>query len=516
MKKFLKKLLFLAIPVFTAILAAQQATYNEAYRPQFHFTPEINWTNDPNGLVYHEGEWHLFYQYNPFGDLWGHMSWGHAVSPDLLRWKHLDVALPEEDGFMIYSGSAVVDGDNTSGFGRNGKPPMVAVYTSRTETDQHQSIAYSIDRGRTWTKYSGNPVIDIDEAAFRDPKVFWHKQTKKWIMAVVLANRRKVRFYGSPDLKSWEHLSDFGPAGAHPVSNWECPDLFELPIEGEAGATKWIFQVDSGQGHPWVGSGCQYFVGEFDGKTFRNDNPPETALWLDWGRDFYAAQSYSNVPAQDGRRIVIGWINNWMYARKIPTSPWRGGQSIPRELTLRRFQEGLRLTQRPVRETESLRGQDLQLANISIETANREIERRKFDGDALEIQAEIDLGSAAEVGFRVRQGEGEGKAEETLIGYTIDPAEVYVDRTKSGEVDFDATFAGRHSARLSAAAGRVNLRILVDRSVVEVFAGDGRVAITDRIFPKSSSKGISLYANGGSARIIELKMWKLDSVWRSR
>ncbi len=272
------KLLLMTLPILAAILAAQQATYDEPYRPQFHFTPKINWTNDPNGLVYHDGEWHLFYQYNPFGDLWGHMSWGHAVSTDLLRWKHLEVALPEEDGFMIYSGSAVVDKDNTSGFGRGGKPPLVAIYTSRTESDQHQSIAYSLDRGRTWTKYSGNPVIDIDEAAFRDPKVFWHRQTKKWVMAVVLADRRKVRFYGSPDLKAWEHLSDFGPAGAYPVANWECPDLFELPVEGEPGGAKWIFQVDSGRGHPWQGSGCQYFVGEFDGRTFRNDNPPETSL----------------------------------------------------------------------------------------------------------------------------------------------------------------------------------------------------------------------------------------------
>ena len=504
------KLLLIALPVLAVILAAQQATYDQPYRPQFHFTPEINWTNDPNGLVFHDGEWHLFYQYNPLGDLWGHMSWGHAVSTDLLRWKHLDVALPEADGFMIYSGSAVVDKDNTSGFGRGGKTPLIAIYTSRTETDQHQSIAYSLDRGRTWTKYSGNPVIDIDEAAFRDPKVFWHVQTRKWVMAVVLANRRKVRFYASPNLKDWEHLSDFGPAGAHPVANWECPDLFELPIEGESGETKWIFQVDSGRGHPWLGSGCQYFVGEFDGKTFRNDNPPETSMWLDWGRDFYAAQSYSDVPAEDGRRIVIGWINNWMYAGKIPTSPWRGGQSIPREVKLRRFQEGLRLTQRPVSELESLRGEELHLVGVSVDDANREIARQKYGGDTLEIEAEIELGSADEVGFRVRQGQG----QETLVGYTIDPAEVFVDRTKSGEAGFDETFAGRHSARLEAQDGQINLHILVDRSVVEVFAGDGRVAITDRIFPKPSSKGLSIYSKGGNARIVGLKMWKLGSVWK--
>ena len=227
-------------------------------------------------------------------------------------------------------------------------------------------------------------------------------------------------------------------------------------------------------------------------------------------QDFYAAQSYSDVPAEDGRRIVIGWINNWMYAGKIPTSPWRGGRSIPREVKLRRFQEGLRLTQRPVSELESLRGEELHLVGVSVDDANREIARQKYGGDTLEIQAEIELGSADEVGFRVRQGEG----EETLVGYTIDPAELFVDRTKSGEAGFDETFAGRHSARLKAQDGRINLHILVDRSVVEVFAGDGRVAITDRISPKPSSKGLSIYSKGGNARIVGLKMWKLGSVWK--
>ena len=341
----------LALGSAAALAAAafgQTATYAEPHRPQFHFTPAINWTNDPNGLVYHDGEWHLFYQYNPFGDRWGHMSWGHAVSPDLFRWKHLDVAIPEAGDVMAFSGSAVVDSRNTTGFGQSGKPPIVAIYTSRTTADQTQSIAFSVDRGRTWIQYEGNPVLDVEDPAFRDPKVFWHEGTQRWIMAVVLANQRKVSLYGSPDLKAWMHLSDFGPQGAHPVSNWECPDLFELPVEGEPGATKWVLQVDSGRGHPWTGSGCQYFVGEFDGVRFRNDNPPETALWLDWGRDFYAAQSYAGVPDTDGRRIVIGWINNWMYANRTPTSPWRGAQSVPRQLQLKRFREGLRLVQQPV------------------------------------------------------------------------------------------------------------------------------------------------------------------------
>ena len=489
--------------------AAQTATYKEPYRPQFHFSPAINWTNDPNGLVYHDGEWHIFYQYNPFGDLWGHMSWGHAVSGDLFRWQHLPVALPEIGAVMVYSGSAVVDRGNTSGFGRDGEPPLIAIYTSRTETDQTQSIAYSNDRGRTWTRYAGNPVLDVEDPAFRDPKVFWHEGTQRWVMAVVLAEQRKVSLYGSPDLKDWTHLSDFGPEGSHPVRNWECPDLFELPVEGEPGRSKWILQVDSGMGHPWTGSGCQYFVGEFDGVRFKNDNPPETSLWLDWGRDFYAAQSYSDVPAEDGRRIVIGWISNWMYARQKPTSPWRGAQSVPRELRLKRFPEGLRLLQQPAREIESLRGQSIRLRDLGIEEANRRIASAGFRGDTLELQAEIEIGTARDVGFRVLQGEG----EETLVGFTASPAEVYIDRSHSGEVGFHETFPGRHSARLQPADGRVNLRILVDRSVVEVFAGDGRVAITDRVFPQPSSTALSLYAEGGEARLADLRAWKIKSAW---
>ena len=489
--------------------SAQTADYREPHRPQFHFSPAVNWTNDPNGLVHHDGEWHLFYQYNPFGDVWGHMSWGHAVSEDLFRWKHLPVAIPEDGDVMAFSGSAVVDHRNTSGFGRDGIAPLVAVYTSRTREDQTQSLAYSLDRGRSWTQYSGNPVLDAEDPAFRDPKVFWHAATERWVMAVVLANQRRVSFYGSPDLKDWTHLSDFGPEGAHPVSNWECPDLFELAVEDEPGLSRWILQVDSGRGHPWTGSGCQYFVGEFDGVRFKNDNPPETALWLDWGRDFYAAQSYSGVPARDGRRIVIGWISNWLYARQEPTSPWRGAQSVPRELRLKRFPQGLRVVQSPVEEIETLRERSLSLADLGIEEANSIIESEGFAGDVLELQVEFETGGARDVGLRVLEGEGEA----TRVGYTSSPSEVYIDRSKSGDVDFHPTFAGRHSARLRPSNGRVRLRILVDRSVVEVFAGEGEVAITDRVFSQPTSTRLSLFSEGGEARVASLDAWRLRSVW---
>jgi sucrose-6-phosphate hydrolase SacC (GH32 family) len=267
--KFHRLILLLFVLVSSAKAAAP--LYQEPWRPQFHFTPERNWMNDPNGLVFYEGEYHLFYQHNPEGNKWGHMSWGHAVSKDLVHWEHLPIALREENNVMIFSGSAVVDWKNTSGFGVDGQPPLVAIYTGH-HTDkprQDQRIAYSNDRGRTWTKYSGDPVLDIGEADFRDPKVFWHEPTKRWIMAVTWCNHHQVRLYGSPNLKDWTHLSDFGPAGAT-GSWWECPDLFPVSIEGRGNRQKWVMIVNGG-GLPNGGPGCQYFVGDFDGTTFTLD-----------------------------------------------------------------------------------------------------------------------------------------------------------------------------------------------------------------------------------------------------
>ncbi len=497
------RLLILTL-VGLAFLGAQQ-TYRELYRPQFHFTPAKNWANDPNGLVFYKGEYHLFYQYNPFGELWRHMSWGHAVSKDMLRWKHLQLALPEEDGIMMFSGSAVIDWKNSSGFGKNGEPPMIAIYTGHTQTHQHQAIAYSNDKGRTWTKYSGNPVIASKRRHFRDPKVFWHEESESWIMIVVLADERKARFYGSPNLKEWTLLSEFGPEGAFPVRNWECPDLFELPVENLPGQSRWVFQVDSGDGHPAGGSGCQYFVGDFDGGRFVSENPAENTMWVDHGADFYAAQTWSDVPSSDGRRLMLAWMNNWSYAREVPTKPWRGAQSLPREVALRGFDEGVRLVQRPIREIETLRGQHLSLKDVSVANANEKVQ--SMGAETLEIDVELEIGDASEVGMAVRVG-GE---EKTRIGYTAAMEEVWVDRTKSGVVDFHENFSGIHSARLKPIDGRVRLHVLVDSSSVEVFANDGRVTLTDRIFPSSNSRSWSLFGDG--ARVVRLDAWKLKSAW---
>ena len=485
---------------------------DQAYRPQFHFTPAKNWMNDPNGLVFYEGEYHLFYQYNPFGNDWGHMSWGHAVSSDMVHWKDLPVALMEENGIMIFSGSMVVDWHNSSGLcrSRDKKDPscLIAIYTGHSEHLQTQNIAYSNDKGRTWTKYEGNPVIDLHLAGFRDPKVFWHEPTRKWVMVTVLAGQHKVRLFGSTDLKKWTALSDFGPAGATGGA-WECPDLFQIPVENQPGKMKWVVSINIFPGGLTGGSGNQYFVGNFDGTTFSNDAPPEQTLWADYGRDFYASTSFSDIPRADGRRIWMGWLYNWEYAPKAPTSPWRGAQSIPRELILRKSADGLRLVQRPVIELRTLRKQHVHLENQDIESANRLLQANRIDGETLEIIVEIELGSADEVGFKVRKGQG----QETLIGMDTQRSQLFVDRTKSGNVTFGEHFSGRHAGPIELTEKRVQLHIFLDRSSLEVFGNHGECVISELIFP-AAGNALEIYSNNGQARIRRLDIWKLASSYQ--
>ena len=288
-----------ALAIALAGAAPRQDAALEALRPRFHFTPARNFMNDPNGLVFYKGEYHLFYQHNPFGQIWGHMSWGHAVSQDMLHWQHLPVALAEQGGVMIFSGSAVVDWNNTSGFCQPvgaDRSCLVAIYTGHSPGKQTQNLAYSNDRGRTWIKYAANPVVDLGLKDFRDPKVFWHAPTSRWVMATVLADQHKVRFFASPDLKRWQMLSDFGPAGAT-GGVWECPDLFPLPVDNNSNEIRWVLDVDINPGGVAGGSGGQYFVGSFDGTRFLNENPSSTTLWVDYGKDFYATILVFGHPA---------------------------------------------------------------------------------------------------------------------------------------------------------------------------------------------------------------------------
>jgi fructan beta-fructosidase len=486
-----------------------QLIFQEPFRPQFHFTPERNWMNDPNGMVYYDGEYHLFYQYNPFGDKWGHMSWGHAVSSDLIQWRHLPLALAEQGEIMMFSGSAVIDFANTSGFGKDGQPPMVAIYTGHREQTKHtrrledQRLAYSNDRGRTWTHYSGNPVIDIGAPEFRDPKVFWHDATSRWIMVAVLSNEKKVRLYASPNLKNWIQLSEFGPAGAWrgPII-WECPDLFPLEVEGEPGVTKWVLIISINPGAPAGGSGTQYFVGDFDGTRFISDpeHPSESALWLDYGSDFYASVTWSNVPESDGRRILLGWMSNWDYSPDVPTAPWRSAMTVPRSLTLKRTSKGLRLAQEPVNELRSLHGgSPLVFPGGSFADADNWLFQQRNLSELLDVEMSFsEVSSDTPFVINIRAGVGE------VTAISVDPqsGKVAVDRTHSGLKGFHPAFSAstRHEAPVEISSGQFTMRFLLDTSSLEVFAQGGRTALTDQIFPTAGKRLISLSSEGGNAR----------------
>lgn len=504
------------------------AFLDEPYRPQVHFTPPINWTNDPNGAVYYQGEYHLFYQYNPFGDQWGHMTWGHAVSPDLLHWQHLPPAIPEENDVMIFSGSVVVDWHNSSGFCKSQTPKdtscLVAIYTGHTEHDakrggkplQTQNLAYSNDRGRTWTKYSGNPVIDLHLSDFRDPKVFWHEPTKRWVMVVSLPDQHKLRLYGSPDLKQWEQLSEFGPAGSI-VGFWECPDLFELPVgdpldrpAGGAVEKRWVLSVNVNPGAPAGGSGNQYFVGTFDGKIFSSDNPPSQVLWADYGKDFYASTSFSDVP--EGRRIWLAWMSNWDYAREVPTSPWRGGMTIPRELWLRRTPAGLRLVQAPVAEVQRLEDDPFTMNYGSAPEVTRALGKLKL-GDSYELEMDVMLPKGKVAGLRVLSGDDETFSVSLLRSASKPEITAQVSRALPDAMQAGQTDRARQNVNLPG-SNEAHLRVLVDRGSAEVFLDHGRVALTNLIFPSGGEPHLQLFAEGPGFHVNYLRLWRLKSAVR--
>ncbi|MEU6734934.1 glycoside hydrolase family 32 protein [Streptomyces physcomitrii] len=485
--------------------AAEEPPGAEPYRPQFHFSPARNWMNDPNGLVHYDGEYHLFFQYNPEGNTWGNMSWGHAVSRDLVHWEELPLALPHDEREMVFSGSVVVDRENTSGFGSPENPAMVAVYTSHAKdgSRQAQSLAYSTDRGRTWTKYAGNPVLDIGARDFRDPKVQWHEPSRSWLMTVALPLEHKVRFYRSPDLKQWTELSDFGPAGA--VDGvWECPDLFPMQVDGDPERTKWVLVVNLNPGGIAGGSGAQYFVGDFDGTRFTAD-PDQGTRWLDHGKDYYAAVSWDGDP--EGRRHMIGWMNNWQYGEQIPTDPWRSAMSVPRTMGLGTVDGRPTLTQQPVAALDSLRLPDpVAVREVDVPEGSQPLAEGRGDGRTLDIEARFSPGGAERFGLELRAGDG----QKTVVGYDAAAGEVYVDRTHSGDTGFSPDFPGTQRAPLAVRDGEVRLRILLDASSVEVFGGAGESVLTDQIFP-GAPEGVRLFAEGGTARLKSLDLHRLGT-----
>lgn len=443
------------------------------------------------------------------------MSWGHAVSRDLLHWQELPVALPEENGIMIFTGSTVIDQHNTSGFCTHGKPCLIAIYTGYTPpTDsqhalQTQNLAYSNDRGRTWTKYAHNPVLNLNLSDFRDPKVFWSESTNGWIMAVSLPNDPKVRFYRSSNLKNWEHLSDFGPAGATD-GQWECPELFKLPVDHSTD-THWVLKVGLNPGGLHGGSGEQYFIGQFDGRRFVNDNPPSLTLWTDYGKDCYCALTFNGL-SPNQRVVMMGWMNNWQYAASVPTSPWRGQMTIPRELSLQKTPDGIRLTQQPLDPLQKLRERELDLNNQALDELNHALARTTAaKSRSFEIRSDIPLGTALEVSWKILAANGSS----TIVGYDRQTHQLFIDRTHSGLISFSKDFPARIAAPLTLPGNSLEVKILVDRCSVEVFADKGRVTITSLVFPLPGAHGIELYARGGRPGPLSAKVSPLRSIYTS-
>ena len=479
------------------------------YRPTFHFAPAFNWTNDPNGLVYYQGAYHLFYQYNPFGTQWGHMSWGHATSTDLLRWKHEAVAIMEytnQGGSVtgVFSGTAVVDSFNTSGFGTAANPmPLVAVYTSNIDgIAQHQSLAYSLD-GKTFTRYANNPILDINSKEFRDPKIFWHKPTNKWVMIVSKPDVKKVRFYSSANLKDWTYMSDFGATG-NQDRVWECPDIFELPVNN-TNEKKWV--ITNSAGHPQSGYlAMQYFIGNFDGTTFTSD-AITYPLYLDYGKDFYAGIIYNNLPSSDGRRIMIGWANCWEYANLIPTTSFRGMMASPRDLHLKRTTSGQYiLTQMPVAETNNYRGTILyQQDNFSLNNITNDANNIKTD--AADIEFTISRSGATQSGIRLFKN----GTEETNIYYDKSDNTIKLDRNNSGRVTFSSRFPSVESVPVPPGTSDLKFRILIDKSLVEVFINDGEQVITDQVFPTKPDAAVQFFSTGGNTDFKSVKIYKMNA-----
>lgn len=495
-------------------------TYTEQHRLQFHFSPQEKWMNDPNGMVYYKDEYHLFYQYYPDSTVWGPMHWGHAVSKDLVRWEHLPIALyPDSLGF-IFSGSAVVDRNNTTGFGTAGNPPLVAMYTyhdmegekSGRHDFQTQGIAYSLDKGRTWEKYENNPVIPNLENIhdFRDPKVFWHEETQNWVM--ILAANDKVKIYNSKDLKTWEHTSDFGLGHGSQARPWECPDLFKMTTQD--GEEKWVMLVSIGNRieiqAPNGGTGTQYFVGDFDGKTFNNVQAKERTTWIDYGRDNYAGVTWSNIPKEDGRIVFIGWMSNWDYAQVVPTVNWRSAMTLPRSLLLKKNDAHYLLCSTPVKELETLRNKSVKIEKTTVQ--NELDLSEKVNATQCELVLEFNKSSTA-TNFGIQLSNTRGDVYQ--IGYDVENKNYYSDRRNSRKNNFSEDFAPKiHMAPHNLTKETIKMHLFFDASSVELFADDGATVITDIFFPTEDFTIIKVFTEDGGEVEVMGSAYNLKGIWK--
>ena len=485
----------------------QTLYYHEEHRPQFHFSPKEKWMNDPNGLVFHEGTYHLFYQYYPEDVVWGPMHWGHATSSNLLQWQHQPIALyPDKNGY-IFSGSAVVDHGNTSGLGTDGNDPLVAIYTyhdpegAKAGSLDHQSqgIAFSNDKGRTWTKYENNPVLqNPGKRDFRDPKVFWHKMSKMWIMSLAVGDH--AEFYSSPDLKNWELLSEFGKnAGAH-GGVWECPDLIEMNVEGEEDK-KWVLLISINPGGPNGGSATQYFVGDFDGKQFSTNQ--RDVKWLDHGADNYAGVTFNNAPGR--KHLFMGWMSNWNYGQEVPTEKWRSAMTLPRELHLKKDTNGYYVTSKVIPDFKELTNlvseQDSVLLDKTMSIAG--------DYEMAEVSWKQNISEGIDVKFINDMGE--------FVLLRLDPGQkqIVFDRMNSGKVDFNDSFAEKvHTLPYDPEDKFVDIRMILDRSSIELFIDDGRYVMTELFFPNRAFTQMQLDP-ADDILIKDLQIKTVENIWNN-
>ena len=476
----------------------------EKYRPAFHHTPRYGWMNDPNGMFYKDGRWHLYYQYNPYGSKWQNMTWGHSVSDDLVNWEHLPEAIRPNGLGSVFSGSCAVDHDNTAGFGSDA---VIALYTS-AGTSQMQSLASSTDDGLTFNIYPSNPVLTLESEA-RDPKVFWNDSTKEWNMILAHALDHEMLIFSSPDMKSWTLQSSFGKGLGAQGGVWECPDLFALPVAG-TDEKKWVLLCNINPDGPFGGSGTQYFVGDFDGKTFKADTDAAgnvSTKWLDYGKDHYATVTWSDAP--DGRRVALGWMSNWQYAADVPTMQFRSANTLPREMGLFRAPDGeVYASSAPSPELEALRGK--LAAKVKKTTVGRKA--RSFalpseNGGICEILMDIEASKAKTVNIVFSNSQG----EKVVMQYDPAAATLSFDRTQSGITDFSEGFPAVTVTPTHEASGRIALRIFVDRSSMEVFGNDGEFVMTNLVFPRTPYTALSVSTEGGNAKVENLRIYSLKS-----
>ena len=493
------------------------------YRPEYHHTPLYGWMNDANGLVYKDGEYHLYFQYNPYGSKWGNMHWGHSVSKDLVHWEHLSPALARETLGHIFSGSTVIDKNNSAGYG---KDAMIAFYTSASdEHGQIQCMAYSNDNGRTYTKYEKNPILTPFDGLkdFRDPKVFWYEPAQKWYM--IVSADKNMRFYSSTDLKQWEYLSQFGEGYGVQPNQFECPDFIQLPVDGNKDNMKWVMIVNINPGCPFGGSATEYFIGDFDGKEFKCDTDKSVTKWLDFGKDHYATVCFSNT---GDRIIAVPWMSNWQYANVTPIRQYRGANALPRELSLYTKNGEIYMAANVVKETEALRKSTRNVESLSVE--GETVIDSITDGlnSGVELEMDIVPGKAQTVGFDIMNAKG----EKTKIYLDLKAGRAVMDRTESGLIAFgekaEPHFKENHDRRKTESINYINdfalgtwaplslcegksyhLNVFVDKCSVELFVDGGRIAMTNLVFPTEVYNSLRFYTEGGKAEVKNLSIHKL-------